>query len=181
MRRLTIYLGVLITALVAAPAFAGVSIWAGYGIGALSENSFQFDETNSHLMGGFSWSRELGGAAIRLIRGTMERTDIPVHGDNDLDYYAVDVTAPQSTKAFPFSVGFGIGRYKQAQAVPVSGSAFVRRYETAWGLHLALLRQWPLGRRGSLWAEFDAHDVALTRTTVMVTANVGLGWRFSRR
>ena len=180
MRRYSILFGLLLFTFATGPATAGVSLFAGYGLGGLSQNSLRFDETNSHLMGGLSWYREPGGAAIRLIRGTFERTDIPVHGDNDLDYYAFDVAAPQSTRSFPFSVGIGIGRYKQAQAIPISESAFIRRYETAWGLHLALFRQWAVRHRWSGWAELEVHDVAFTRSTVMVTADVGFSLRLTR-
>jgi len=180
MRRYSILFALLLSAFATAPAFAGVSLWAGYGLGSLSQNSLQFDTTNSHLMGGLSWYKDPGGTAIRVIRGSFERTDIPVHGDNDLDYYAIDVTAPQSTRSFPFSIGFGIGRYKQAQAVRISESDFIRRYETGWGLHLALLRQWAVRRRWSGWAELEVHDVSLTQSTLMVTADVGFGLRLTR-
>lgn len=176
MRKLLLILG-LSTAL-AAPAHAGVDLWIGYGLGLHGDRNVQLNQRNSHLMGGFSWYREQRGPTIRIIRGSLERTDVPVHGDNDLDYYAVDWLSGQ--RNLPVQIGFGLGYYQQAGPVRSPGGGIDRKFESVWAPHFAVARHWRPRGRWSTWAELEIHDVPLTPSIVIVTADVGLTWHIHR-
>lgn len=170
---------VLVFALTSAlPVHAGVDLWLGYGMGAYGERNLRLDQSNSHFMGGFSWSWAENGASLRIFRGSLERTDIPVHGDNDLDYYALDWLSGQ--RQLPVSIGFGLGRYQQAQAVRAPGGVQLRRFDRVWGPHFTIMRSWRMKSRWSSWAELDIHDVPLTPSIVVLTADLGLTWHIGR-
>lgn len=179
MRRLILVLALFLA--LAPPASAATDLWLGYGAGLLSESGLHFGQGNSHLLGGFAWSRRSGGPAIRIFRGSLERTDIPVHGDNDLDYYAADMISRQGWLHLPFAIGIGIGHYQQAHAVQAAAGGVERRFERVWGPHVAFNHHWSLTPRWSTWAELDVHEVPLTPSVVVVTADLGLTWHITRR
>jgi len=136
---------------------------------------------NGHKMMALSASLAGDRVRVRLLKGSMERTQgIDSNtGDNDLDYDGLDVVLTRSETNWPVDVGLGVARYEEAYHLgypdqDLGGSEFVHR----WGPHLSALRSWPLARHFDVWAEADLHYAPYQPAQTVLFLDIGLGWGF---
>lgn len=166
----------LFSALLAPPAGAQhLSLWAGYGLGSFLSGGE--GRPNSNRLGGFSFTFPGDRVEVRLMRGSFERTDLPIPMDNDADYHLGDLLATRAWTGLPFDVGAGIGRYKQALPEGFPDRIGERRFFRVWGPNLTIARQQPIVRHLLAWGELDAHYAPFRRRETFLTADFGLTLR----
>jgi hypothetical protein len=176
--------GVLIfpgLALVASQARAEhVSLWGGGGIGAvLTGDGAPF--VNGHKMGALSFSLPGDRLRIRLMKGSMERTQgiEGGTGDNDIDYRGADFVVTQSATELPFAFAIGAVQFEEAyhKGYPdedLGGSEFIHK----WGPHASAMRSWHWGRYFEGWAELDLHYAPYNSPQTLVFLDIGVGMHF---
>ena len=174
----------VLPALAATPARAEapehISLWGGGGIGAvLTGEAAPF--TNGHKMGMLSVSLPGDRYRIRLLKGSMERTQgiQNATGDNDIDYQGVDFVITRQATNWPVAVAIGAARYEEAfhQGYPnedLGGSEFVHK----WGPHVSALRSWEFGQYFQAWAELDLHYAPYDSPQTILLFDIGIGMRF---
>jgi hypothetical protein len=157
-----------------------VSLWAGGGVGTMltGEGSVY---TNGHKMAALSVALPGDHFRLRLIKGSLERTQgIDSNtGDNDLDYEGFDLVVTRAATDLPVALAIGASRYEEAYHLgypdqDLGGSEFVHR----WGPHLSAMRSWELGRFCEAWAAMDLHYAPYQPRQTILLINVGLGVRF---
>jgi hypothetical protein len=157
-----------------------VSLWGGGGIGAvLSGDGAPF--VNGHKMGMLSVSLPGDRFRIRLLKGSMERTQGIEEGtgDNDIDYQGVDFVVTQSATDLPFAFAVGAARFEEAyhKGYPdedLGGSEFIHK----WGPHVSALRSYRWSRYLEGWVELDLHYAPYDSPQTIVMLNIGVGFRF---
>lgn len=157
-----------------------VSLWGGGGVGSMLAGEGA-PYVNGHKMGMLSIALPGDKVRVRLLKGSLERTQgIDSHtGDNDLDYQGVDVVLTRSATDLPVALALGAAQYEEAYHLgypdqDLGGSAFVHR----WGPHASVLRSWQLGRYFEVWAEADLHYAPYQPSQVVLFVDIGLGVRF---
>jgi hypothetical protein len=156
------------------------SFWLGGGVGAgLTGDGAPF--VNGHKMGMLSYTPPGDHFRLRLLKGSMERTQgiQSGTGDNDIDYQGFDVVITQRATGLPVAFALGAAEYEEAFHVgypsqDLGGSEFVHR----WGPHASVLRGWPLGRFVDLWTEADLHYLPYQHSQVITFLDIGVGLRF---
>jgi hypothetical protein len=172
----------VLLALVLAPAVQAqvhVLFFYGYGAGFFLEGGPGPSGTNSHQFGGLAVSFLDDHFRLRAFRGSLERTDLPTHGDNDLDYRGGDVILTGKASHLPFDLGIGASYFEQAfpAGYPKSTTgpqSFVHR----WGPHLSVSREHEIVRHLLGWGEVDVHYVPYDRKTAILVADLGLALRW---
>jgi len=161
----------------AAPAAASehVGFWFGYGVGFFAEGGPGASDADSHKFGGLSYT--LPGESFRVcwMRGSLERTDLPIPGDNDADYHLFDLILTRRLTHLPFDVAFGPARCEQHFPAGYPHAIGERILEKRWGEHLSVVRDFELGHRLALWTELGLVHVSFpeARETI-ATLDVGL-------
>jgi len=180
MWRRALFLGLLALLLApAAQAQVHVLFFYGYGAGFFLTGGPGPGGTNSHQFGGAGLSLFDDRVRLRVLRGSLERTDLPTHGDNDLDYRGGDVVLTGKSTHLPFDLGVGVSYFEQAFPAGYpqhtgGPQSFVHR----WGPHVAVSREHELIRHLLGWGEVDVHYVPYNRRTSFVVADLGLALRF---
>lgn len=157
-----------------------VSLWVGGGIGAvLTGEAAPF--VNGHKMGMLSFSLPGDRFRIRLLKGSMERTQgvEAGTGDNDIDYKGADFVVTQSATELPFAFAVGAARFEEGyhNGYPdedLGGSEFIHK----WGPHVSAMRSWQWGRFFEGWAELDLHYAPYDSPQTIVFLNIGVGIRY---
>jgi len=156
-----------------------VSLWGGGGVGAvLTGDGAPF--SNGHKMGMLSFSLPGDRFRIRLMKGSMERTQgiEPGTGDNDIDYQGADFVVMQSSER-PFAFAVGAAQFEEAyhKGYPgedLGGSEFIHK----WGPHVSAMRSWQWGRYFEGWAELDLHYAPYDSPQTIVFLDIGVGLHF---
>jgi hypothetical protein len=165
--------------LVAAPATAShLSLYLGGGLGFFATGGPGISDSNSHKLGGVGfhlWSDRL---ELRIMRGSLERTDLPIDGDNDADYQYVDLLLGRRLTGLPVDLGLGYGQYRQHLPEGYPDRIGPRVEFTEYGPHLAVKRDFKLWHALIGWTELDVNYAPFRREEVFVTGDVGLGLRF---
>ena len=161
-----------------------VLFFYSYGAGFFLSGGPGVSGTNSHQLGGLGFSFLDDHWRLRALRGSLERTDIPTHGDrlthgdNDLDYIGGDVILTRAGSRLPFDVGLGVARYEQAFPAGYPEHTEPQSFAHRWGPHVMVAREHELVQHLLGWGEVDLHYVAYSRKTSFVVADLGLTLRF---
>lgn len=156
-----------------------ISLWGGGGVGAMLVGEGAVF-VNGHKMGMLSATLPGQKFRVRLMKGSLERTQgiQSGTGDNDVDYRGFDLVVTEAATHLPVAFAIGAARYEEAfhRGYPdqdFGGSAFVHR----WGPHVSVLRSWEFGRFAQTWAELDLHYIPYDTRQVVLFLDVGVGLR----
>lgn len=169
----------LLGLLVATPSSAAhLSLYFGGGLGFFASGGPGIGDSNSHKFGGAGvdfWGDRL---ELRFMRGSLERSDLPIHGDNDADYQYVDLLLTRRLTGLPVDLGLGYGHYRQHLPEGYPDRIGPRMEFSENGPHLAVKRDLKLWHALFGWTELDVHYAPFRREEVFVTGDLGLGLRF---
>jgi hypothetical protein len=179
-RALALGLLLLAGAQVHADTVEHISLWTGGGIGTvLTGEAAPF--SNGHKMGMLSISLPGDRYRLRLMKGSLERTQgVPEGtGDNDIDYRGFDVVITRQVTDWPFSLAVGAAQYEEAYHLgypneDLGGSEFVHK----WGPHVSVLRSWQFARFFEAWAEADLHYAPYDSPQTILMIDIGIGVHF---
>jgi hypothetical protein len=152
-----------------------VGIWAGYGVGLFLQGGPGLRHIESQREAGLSVSFAGDRLRFRAMAGSVERTDLPIPGDNDADYQEFDLVLTRQLTHWPIDVAAGPTRFDQnfPQGYPERVGERIR--ELRWGEHLSLIRDWSRSRRLAIWSELSFQHVAFPEAReTFATLDIGL-------
>ena len=153
-------------------------IWAGYGIGLFLQGGPGLRHIDTQREGGLSVSFAGDRLRFRAMAGSIERTDLPIPGDNDADYQEFDLVLTRQMTHWPIDVAAGPTRFDQNFPQGYPGQIGKPIRELRWGEHLSLIRDWRWSRRLAIWSELSVQHVAFPETReIFATFDVGLRLR----
>jgi hypothetical protein len=175
-RRSALFIGLFLALLLPQRASAAqhFELWYGYGIGGYLSGGEGTSHPNSDKAGGLSVSLAGDRLRLRYLHGSLERSGLPTHGDNDADYRGGDVVLTRRLTGLPVDLGAGMLYHEQAFVLP-GGQRFVHR----WGPDLVVFREHNLWRNHLLaHAEMDLIYVPYERKELFAVADLGVGLSF---
>ena len=167
--------GLLLALLLPQPSSAAqhVEVWYSYGLGAFVSGNEGTSHPNSDQAGGLSVSLAGDRLRLRYLHGSLERSGLPTHGDNDADYRGGDIVLTRRLTGLPVDLGAGFLYHEQAFR-DATDQHFVHR----WGPDLVVFREheliWHLVAR----AEMDLIFAPYPRQQTFVVGDLGLGLSF---
>lgn len=151
-----------------------VEVWYSYGIGGFLSGNQGDSRPNSDQAGGLSVSFAGDRFRLRYMHGSLERTGLPTHGDNDADYRGGDIVFTRRLTGLPVDLGAGMLYHEQAYLLP-GGQRFVHH----WGPDLVVFREHSLWRNHLLArAEMDLIYAPYSRKELFAVGDLGLGLAF---
>jgi hypothetical protein len=154
-----------------------LSFWTGQGGGAFLTGGSGVRDPDSHALAIGALSLFGDRFRLRYYRGSLERDERTGTGnlDNDVDYHGFDGVLTRRLTHLPFDVALGLSRYEEGYLRHGAASLTFAHH---WGPHVSMLRDLPLWRFISGWAELDVHYLPYEPRQVMAAVDVGLGVGF---
>jgi len=151
-----------------------VEVWYDYGLGYFLSGGEGTRHPNSERAGGLAVSLAGDRFRLRYLHGSLERSGLPTHGDNDADYRGGDFVLTRRLTGLPVDLGAGMLYHEQAFVFP-GGQRFVHH----WGPDLVVFREHNLWRNHLVArAEMDLIYAPYSRRETFAVADVGLGLAF---
>jgi hypothetical protein len=150
-----------------------LELWYSYGVGSFLSGGEGTSHPNSDQTGGLAVSLAGDRLRLRYLHGSLERSDLATHGDNDADYRGGDIVFTRRLTGLPVDLGAGFLYHEQA-FVDATDQHFVHR----WGPDLVVFREHELIRHFVGRAEVDFIYAPYPRKETFVVADLGLGLTF---